>query len=59
MEEHDKTCKYFDDGTSPNSPVGAIGGRIKFQFTTTGLGIIAIVKCACGEEVDLTDYDSW
>lgn len=38
---------------------GAIGGRLTFTFTPTGLGEIVKVKCACGEELDLTDYEGW
>lgn len=39
--------------------VGAIGGEDTFCFTPTGLGKIIKVKCACGAEIDLTDYDLW
>jgi len=49
-EEHDKTCKFSDPMKQ-----GAIGGRLTFQFTNTGLGQLASVKCACGEEKLLTD----
>ena len=38
---------------------GAIGGRLTFSFTPTGLGTITKVKCACGEEVDFSDYEEW
>jgi len=38
---------------------GAIGGAITFEFTPTGLGIVESVKCACGAEKNLTDYDMW
>lgn len=36
---------------------GAIGGRLTYSFTPTGLGTVVKVKCACGEEIDLTDYN--
>jgi hypothetical protein len=49
--EHNKTCSAKD--------VGAIGGRMTFQFTPTSLGVISQVKCACGEKIDLTDYKGW
>jgi len=42
----------------PNN-CGAIGGRLTYTFTGTSLGLISKVKCACGEEVDLTDYTDW
>lgn len=38
---------------------GAIGGRLTFSFTPTGLGVIAKVKCGCGEELDLSEYEEW
>lgn len=39
--------------------IGAIGGRLTYQLTPTGLGMVTKVICACGKEADLTDYDSW
>jgi hypothetical protein len=38
---------------------GAIGGRLTYCFTPTNLGTIIKIKCACGEELDLTNYESW
>ncbi len=38
---------------------GAIGGRITYSFTPTGLGLVTKAECACGAELDLSDYDSW
>ena len=38
---------------------GAIGGRLTYSFTPTGLGLVTKVKCACGEFIDLTGYESW
>ncbi len=38
---------------------GAIGGRISFVFTPTGLGECVVVKCLCGEEINLTDSNNW
>lgn len=38
---------------------GAIGGAYTWEFTPTGLGTVTKVRCSCGEELDLTDYDSW
>ena len=59
LSVHNKTCKLYDDGTSDISPSGAIGGRLTYSFTPTSLGIITVVKCACGKEINLTDYDNW
>lgn len=40
--------------------VGAAGGQFTFSFTHTSLGDVAKVKDAVtGEELDLSDYDSW
>jgi len=52
IKEHDKTCPYA-------VKQGAIGGRLTWTFTPTSLGLVSRVKCACKEEVDLSDYDSW
>jgi len=39
--------------------MGAIGGGLTFCFTPTGLGNIEVVKCACGAELNLTEFDKW
>ena len=57
--EHNKTCRYYDDGTSPECPSGAIGGQFTFKFTPTGLGYIITIKCLCGKDVNVTDFDNW
>jgi hypothetical protein len=54
LEEHDKTCPF----KRPENQ-GAIGGRLTYCFTPTSLGVATSVKCACGEEVNVTDYGSW
>lgn len=38
---------------------GAIGGKYTYCFSPTNLGIVVKVRCACGSEIDVTDYDSW
>lgn len=53
--EHE--CKYRqEDG---NKYVGAIGGSLTYCFTPTGLGTIIKVKCSCGDEIDVTNYDEF
>jgi hypothetical protein len=54
-KEHKKVCKLL------NNPdfTPAIGGRLTFSFTPTGLGPAVSVECACGEKHNCTDYDSW
>ena len=51
LKEHNKVCDSKD--------VGAIGGRFKFSFTPTSLGCILIIKCACGEQLDLSHTEQW
>ncbi len=53
-KEHDKTCRYAKPGSC-----GAIGGRFNYCFAPTSLGCVARVQCACGAEIDLTDYLRW
>ena len=43
----------------PLEYTGAIGGKISYEFTVTGIGVAIVVRCGCGEEEDLTDYASW
>lgn len=38
---------------------GAIGGKLTYSFTPNSLGMVTKVTCACGDEVDVTDYDEW
>lgn len=52
--EHDKTCKFANPMKQ-----GACGGRLTYSFTPTSLGVVTKIKCACGEEVDVSDYDEW
>lgn len=47
-KEHKQVCEL--------TYAGAIGGRLTYSFTPTGLGTVVRVKCACDEEIDLTDY---
>jgi hypothetical protein len=47
-------CQFTKPGST-----GAIGGRLTYMFTPTGLGCISIVRCACGGEIDCTNYDKW
>lgn len=47
-------CEYKDPMKQ-----GAIGGRITYCFTPTGLGEICKVQCACGCSIDITEYESW
>ena len=59
--EHNKTCRmrWNEDGTPIEFPGGAAGGTLTYSFTPTGLGMAIYARCACNEEVNLTDYESW
>ncbi len=46
--------KKFDD-----YPQGVSGGVFSFIFIPTSIGTITIIRHVSGEELDLTDYDSW
>lgn len=39
--------------------MGAIGGAFTYEFTPTSLGTVNIVRCACKDKIDVSDYDSW
>ena len=49
-EAHDCDLKEYS---------GAIGGRLSYTFTPTGLGMIIKVMCGCGEEIVVTDFEQW
>ena len=51
LKEHNKVCQTKD--------VGAIGGRFTFSFTPTAVGCALIIKCACGEKIDLSHSEEW
>lgn len=60
LEEHNKTCKLMDNDVMPGYPYcGAVGGRLTWSFTPTGIGTFTTIKCACGEKCDVTDTSSW
>jgi hypothetical protein len=61
LVEHKKTCKlrFEKDGSPKMFPGGAAGGSLTYCFTPTGIGMAQIVKCGCGEEINVTDYDQW
>lgn len=51
LKEHNKTCPIHYEG--------AIGGKITFSFTQTGIGCFTKVSCACGEELLLSNIDEF
>jgi hypothetical protein len=57
MQAHDKE-KHIPSGKTFRES-GAIGGAFTYCFTPTSIGVACSVKCSCGEEIDVTDYDLW
>lgn len=65
--EVQKRCKSFMDDPFIRSLLdrgepyyGAMGGGLTYSFTPTGLGVIVkITEAITGEEIDVTDYDTW
>jgi len=55
-EAHKAECPFFDGHTYAT---GSIGGRVSFEFSSTGLGTVTRAKCSCGKEIDLSDYENW
>ncbi len=51
---HGKTCQL-----TKRENQGAAGGAVTYAFTPTGLGEVCEIICACGEKINVTDYDSW
>jgi len=56
MKEHDK--KHISPGKT-HRYAGAIGGAYTWETTGTSLGQVTVVRCACGEAIDVSDYDGW
>jgi len=56
VENHD--CSLGLDAFG-NKNVGAIGGETTYCFSPTGLGTVEVVKCSCGAELNLTNFDNW
>lgn len=48
LSEHDKTCPLKERSTQ-----GAIGGRLTYSFTPTGIGLMKKISCACGKEINV------
>lgn len=65
FEIDDKQSKLFNAWDEEHAPIclikyaGAIGGVLTWKFTPTTIGLVTKVKCACGVECDLSDYNDW
>lgn len=51
IDKHE--CKFR------NKYTGSIGGTTTYQFTPTSIGTVIVVKCACHQECDVTEYGEW
>ncbi len=51
IREHDLECPIRSQGSIP--------GKFTYSFTPNSLGLVKKVTCACGQLIDLTDYESW
>jgi len=58
-KSHKCKLRSSDHGIKNEIYVGAIGGAITFCFTPTGLGDCVEAQCACGEKINVTDYEEW
>ena len=56
IKNHECTIEKDEFG---HKKFGAIGGGVTYHFSPTGLGVIQSVSCACGKELNLTDFDCW
>ena len=50
-------CKLKDE--KGNRRLTTTGGRLKYTFIPTSIGMIQKVRCSCGVELDLTEYNKW
>lgn len=60
-EKEQAAAKAFEEKHDhPKVNKGAIGGHIQYTFIPTSIASICVMKCLiCGEEENITDYDSW
>jgi hypothetical protein len=59
-DQNKKLAEWIDAKNNPDAYTGAIGGRWKYCFTPTSLGIVTrVVDTLDNSEIDLTDYDMW
>jgi len=58
-EQMQKVVEWETTHECPIDYAGAIGGKTTFQFTPNSIGMTEKVVCACGAELNITDYDLW
>jgi cystathionine beta-lyase/cystathionine gamma-synthase len=57
-DENEKASKFVKQHEMCGSKA-AIGGALTYEFSPTSIGCVIKIKCHCGNEVDVTDYNSW
>ena len=57
-EQETKLCEFAKDHINCGSKA-AIGGALTYEFTPTSLGTVVKIKCHCGKELDVSDYENW
>lgn len=58
-EQWEKVQEWERKHDCPFPEGGTIGDRIHYKFTPTGLGMCESAHCACGSEINVTEYDKW
>jgi hypothetical protein len=53
--EYTKACEWINIHCCK----GSTGDSYTWCFTPTGLGVACTVRCSCGAELNVTDYESW
>lgn len=57
-EQYLRLASWYED--LPSAPVGAVAGRLTYQFTPTSLGdVVKVVDEVTKQQIDLTDYNLW
>jgi len=56
-DEIKKALEFINNHKCSIRYTGVIGGKITYLFTPNNVGCLIKVRCACGQELDLTDYE--
>lgn len=59
-KETEAANNFLKKHRHPDVYKGAIGGHIAYSFIPTSIGDAIDICCSiCGEQENITDYDSW
>ena len=63
LEEHDKVCPCarlrHQSLVETLSGPAILESGLSYVFIPNSVGVVKIVKCKCGGDCDITDYESW